>query len=206
MIADSVEIFPLEESNFESAANVVASAYMEDAEATATIRKKPEKRWRILLRYFAHQLALNLPQGTSRCAVLDGEVVGVMIISAPGKSTFTGREIVKSLWEMLRDLGPLGTLRGLRYTSDDERHRPREPHYYLENVAVDPRFQRRGIGTILVDYLTNLADEGQAPIYLCTSNPDHPPYYEKFGFRIESETRVIEFTHYHMLRDPTCHR
>ena len=202
MNAGAVEIVPIGESDIESAASVVVSAYMEDAEAVATIRKKPEQRLRILRRYFTHQLVLNLPQGASRCALLDGEVVGVMIISAPGRSTSTSREMVKSLWRMLFDLGPLATWRGLKYTSDDERHRPNEQHYYLEIIAVDPKFQKRGIGAALLDHLSKLADKDRALIYLCTSNPNHPPYYEKFGFRTESETRVIEFTHYHMLRDP----
>ena len=70
----------------------------------------------------------------------------------------------------------------------DKRH-PREPHWYLALLGVDPRFQRQGVGHALLEPGLARCDEEAQPAYLETQKEENLAFYARFGFE---ETRRIE--------------
>jgi ribosomal protein S18 acetylase RimI-like enzyme len=58
------------------------------------------------------------------------------------------------------------------------------PHWYLDNIAIDPARQGRGIGRALVEEGLRRVDADRAPCFLETHDDDNVGYYERFGFRV----------------------
>jgi ribosomal protein S18 acetylase RimI-like enzyme len=64
---------------------------------------------------------------------------------------------------------------------------PKEPHWYLMLLAVEPSMQRRGAGAILVERGLGLADNEGVGVYLETQKEENLAYYRRFGFE-EAQT------------------
>jgi ribosomal protein S18 acetylase RimI-like enzyme len=59
---------------------------------------------------------------------------------------------------------------------------PREPHWYLPFVGVEPQHQCRGFGASLLRPMLQHCDAEQLPAYLESTNPRNVPFYESLGF------------------------
>ncbi len=68
-----------------------------------------------------------------------------------------------------------------------EKHHPREPHWYLQTLSVDPSSQRSGYGTALMQPGLDRADAERMPCYLETQRESNIPYYNRFGFELTEE-------------------
>ena len=77
-------------------------------------------------------------------------------------------------------LGRLG--RGAALGDALEKAHPREQHFYLFFMAVDPRFQGKGLGSAIVDATLRHIDQAGMPAYLENSNPRNARLYERAGF------------------------
>jgi ribosomal protein S18 acetylase RimI-like enzyme len=78
-------------------------------------------------------------------------------------------------------------------------YRRREDHVYLVNVALLPRFQSRGIGSLLIRRVLNEADASGLPVRLrvLRSNARARDLYARFGFAVTGHTA----DHYVMTRE-----
>jgi ribosomal protein S18 acetylase RimI-like enzyme len=65
----------------------------------------------------------------------------------------------------------------------DEFH-PKEPHWYLAMIGVDPARQGRGLGSALLKHTLARCDEQHSIAYLESSNPRNVPLYERHGFEV----------------------
>ncbi|MBI2737580.1 MAG: GNAT family N-acetyltransferase [Rhodospirillales bacterium] len=63
-------------------------------------------------------------------------------------------------------------------------HHPKEPHWYLPLLGVDPAHQNSGVGSALLRYVTDRCDREGVLAYLESSNPRNIPLYERHGFEI----------------------
>ncbi|WP_042413881.1 GNAT family N-acetyltransferase [Streptacidiphilus anmyonensis] len=61
---------------------------------------------------------------------------------------------------------------------------PREPHWYLYILGVEPDLQGRGVGAALLRAGLERSDAAGLPAYLESSNLANVPLYEHFGFRV----------------------
>jgi ribosomal protein S18 acetylase RimI-like enzyme len=61
-------------------------------------------------------------------------------------------------------------------------YHPREPHWFLPLIGVDPRCQGQGYGSMLLRHTLAQCDRDHAPAYLESSNPANIPIYERHGF------------------------
>lgn len=59
---------------------------------------------------------------------------------------------------------------------------PKEPHWYLPLIAVDPVHQGKGLGTALMQAALARVDEDRLPAYLESSALGNVPFYEHLGF------------------------
>jgi ribosomal protein S18 acetylase RimI-like enzyme len=77
----------------------------------------------------------------------------------------------------LRRLG-----RGAALRNAMEKAHPRERHFYLFFMAVDPRFQGKGLGSAILDATLRHIDHAAMPAYLENSNPRNARLYQRAGF------------------------
>lgn len=70
------------------------------------------------------------------------------------------------------------------------RYHPREPHWYLPLIGVEPYARGRGLGAALLRHATEHFDREGALAYLESSNPRNIPLYLRHGFEVAAEIRV----------------
>jgi ribosomal protein S18 acetylase RimI-like enzyme len=61
-------------------------------------------------------------------------------------------------------------------------YHPREPHWFLPLIGVDPRCRHQGYGSMLLRHTLAQCDRDHVPAYLESSNPANIPLYERHGF------------------------
>lgn len=61
---------------------------------------------------------------------------------------------------------------------------PREPHWYLSMIGVDPSRQGQGLGSALLKAGLARCDADGLPAYLESSSPKNVPLYERHGFEV----------------------
>jgi ribosomal protein S18 acetylase RimI-like enzyme len=67
---------------------------------------------------------------------------------------------------------------------------PKEPHWYLPMIGVDPKAQGQGLGGELMRHALARCDREKALAYLETANPRNIPLYRRFGFEVMDEIQV----------------
>jgi ribosomal protein S18 acetylase RimI-like enzyme len=84
---------------------------------------------------------------------------------------------------------------------------PREPHWYLPLIGVDPARQGQHLGDKLMTHALTQCDADQLPAYLESSNPLNLSFYQRHGFeplgkiQIGSSPTIVP-----MLRKPKSRR
>lgn len=68
-----------------------------------------------------------------------------------------------------------------------EKKHPKEPHYYLLAIGVDPSKQGQGIGSQLMAPMLERCDREGMPAYLESSKARNVPLYERHGFKVVEE-------------------
>ncbi len=71
-----------------------------------------------------------------------------------------------------------------------EKVHPHEPHWYLQTIGTDPKFQGKGYGGVIMRDRLAAVDEAQMPCYLESSKDTNIPIYQSFGFRLTGELQV----------------
>jgi GNAT superfamily N-acetyltransferase len=71
-----------------------------------------------------------------------------------------------------------------------EQSHPREPHWYLPQIGVDPNAQGKGLGAALMRHAVARCDQERALAYLEASKPENVPFYVGHGFEVIGEIQV----------------
>ena len=75
----------------------------------------------------------------------------------------------------------------MRYLALVEGRHPREPHWYLAILAVDPASQGRGFGSHLMQPVLERCDSEGLPAYLETDTERNVQLYGRHGFEVTEE-------------------
>lgn len=67
---------------------------------------------------------------------------------------------------------------------------PREPHWYLPLIGVDPARQGQRLGDQLMAHALLRCDAERVPAYLESSNPRNIPFYHRHGFEVLGRIQV----------------
>ena len=63
-------------------------------------------------------------------------------------------------------------------------YHPKEPHWYLPLLGVDPLYHGKGFGSALLQHALAKCDQDNVYAYLESSNPRNIPLYERHGFEL----------------------
>jgi ribosomal protein S18 acetylase RimI-like enzyme len=80
------------------------------------------------------------------------------------------------------------------------KHDPVEQHWHLGPIGVMPAHQGLGIGTMLMDRFCKEVDACLAKAYLETDLDKNVRFYEKFGFKVVSESEIFGVKNRYMHR------
>lgn len=80
------------------------------------------------------------------------------------------------------------------------RRDPKDQHWHVGPVAVEPGFQRRGIGSALMQALCARMDKFPAMAYLETDRRESVPFFTRFGFKPVADAGVLDVPTWFMMR------
>jgi ribosomal protein S18 acetylase RimI-like enzyme len=61
-------------------------------------------------------------------------------------------------------------------------YHPRNPHWYLPTIGIQPHAHRMGLGSALLAEALGRCDQEHMPAYLESSNPANATFYRRLGF------------------------
>jgi GNAT superfamily N-acetyltransferase len=179
----SVTVRVLHRSELPGAVRVLALGLHDNPSYRAFFGADRERRLRLLAAMFTGQLRAA-PELERICAVdEDGRIVGFAastplgICRTPALSTLrvaarVGAESPRMLYSFLLWHRIWGSLD------------PDTPHSHLGPVAVEPKFQGRGIGSKLMEEYLRRVDAFGYPAYLETDRKENLPFYRNLGFSV----------------------
>ena len=187
------------------AAHVLAAAFY-DYPSLSFYFPDPKSRMRRLAWYMGKVLNCAMAYGD---ALVTQDMSGVLFALPPGHTRLSQGEFIR------HGFLPLPFVMGLRcYLRSEECEKfvagthdkllNGRKHYYLWGLAADPKKQRTGAGTALLQSLIAKADAENMPIYLETHKEQNVAYYERNGFALIHKDTIpvhgLEF--FCMLREP----
>lgn len=69
-------------------------------------------------------------------------------------------------------------------------YHPKEPHWYLPLLGIDPLYHGKGLGSALMQHAIVVCDLDENFAYLESSNPKSIPFYERHGFELLGKIQV----------------
>jgi ribosomal protein S18 acetylase RimI-like enzyme len=185
-----LEVRQLRSSEVARAVGVLARAFDADEIITLFLNEPGRRRLGYEL-FFRAMLGEHLRYGSVWTAILDGRIVAIAVWRPPDA---TGpKRVDRWRWAAanfgMRLLFPGRARTLLAGFSAAEQFHPREPHWYLFFVGVDPPYQGRGLGARLLRPVLDQADNEQRLCYLETPTRLNQPFYRRLGFELTAETR-----------------
>jgi len=178
---------------------VLARAFRDSPLNVAVIGGTRERRLRVNL----HGMRALLPTA-ARCARVaaadrSGRVQGALIATPPFGYPVPPAPLASRLLCLLGQ-GPGVTRRWAAVFRELDALHPREPHWYLGTLGVDPDAQGKGVGGDLASAFLEWADRDASPAYLETDRAENVSFYERRGFSVENEVVVLGAHIWRMLR------
>jgi N-acetylglutamate synthase-like GNAT family acetyltransferase len=169
------------EHDVEDLSVLLADAFVDDAMLTWTfpgdgVQERIRRNFEVLDRLAATRGWLWTVEGNA----------AVALWVPPG----TGAEYEEVMAELGPEVATLTDDGGARFDSFwgwVEHHRPSEPHWYLDHLAVDPALRGHGLGVHLVRHGLNRAEEDGTGAFLVTSRPSNVAFYARRGFVLADE-------------------
>jgi len=166
------------------ASTVLARAFDDDPVFRYLYPTPRRRRW--TCRGFLRSIVRDaLPFGEVWAAFDDGVVVGAAGWLPEGTyppSQWRAARVLLSASDSL--LTPHTFRDGLRYLSETEKLHPKEPHWYLAVIGVEPTRQGEGLGGELLAAVLERLDTNGVPGYLETSTEANVAWYRHHGFEL----------------------
>jgi len=161
---------------------VLAQAFFDDPPLTWLL-PDPDTRLGRINRMFATVIGIeSLRYGGVDVAWGGEKILGGAIWLPPGHWQPGFREQIRAVpnhaWALAAAWGRAAT-----YGHALEAAHPKEPHWYLKVIGVEPGWQGRGVASRLLRSRLERCDQDGHPAYLEASKPDGVSLYEHFGFQ-----------------------
>jgi GNAT superfamily N-acetyltransferase len=187
---------------YRQAAQVLGRAFMDEPVSQVVYRGlTTAQALKNLTIDFTGELAVCLRRGEPLQVSQDGNVLAAAAIYPPGAYPLPRLDQaliwLTTRWGHTRyDVKSWET-----WLEEVEKRHPREAHYYLEYIGVEPSYQGQGLGSCLLAEMTRRADQQGVGCYLETATRRNLPLYQRFGFEVVEETQIIGVQAWFMWRD-----
>jgi len=198
-----MEVLPTTRQSYHQAAQVLARAFVNDPVTVACFRNfSPERRVNALFVDFSAEVLLCVRRGYPIQVNEDGKVIAAAVIYTPGAYPLPVWDQWLLLIKSLLGNGYYDISPWMRWLSEVDQLHPKNAHYYLEYLGVEPELQGKAVGSTILKHLVNKADDEHVGCYLENANPRNVPFYQRFGFQIMSEKEIIGIPAWFMWRPP----
>lgn len=187
-------------TEFPEAAHLLARGMYGNPLNVQAFGRDSERRLCALTRFFVPVLRGLYRRGLIVGAFSEDRLVGVCGMAPPGFCKSSPTEKLAVIPSLLFANPHRTLLQILRWVGEWERRDPAVPHWHLGPVAVDPDVQGRGIGSRLLAAFCGRMDKCHGLSYLETDKPENVRFYEKFGFTVVAQARVLEVPNWFMSR------
>jgi GNAT superfamily N-acetyltransferase len=187
MTPDEASIEPLDGARASDATGVLTRAF-EDNPATLAIFDgySPDRRRRGLGRAITAFVDISWRHGTSEVLVSGGKVVGAALTFGPGAYPPPLGPQLK-MAARVAGTGLRSALGYARAGDHMQRLHPKQPHWYLFFLGVEPELQGRGLGGKLLQSLNERTDRDGVIGYLETDRESNLRLYQRYGFQIVTD-------------------
>jgi ribosomal protein S18 acetylase RimI-like enzyme len=183
----------------DQAATMLARAFVDDPMFVALTPDVADAATRVAAfsELFRAMFAVERKTGQPTFGVIhDGRVVAAAVTEGAGRPstldvTTAG---LGQLPRLVRALGWAGIRRALALFRILSENHPSEPHLYLQAIGVDPDYQRRHFGSLLLEHLREQAvlHPHVTGVYLETAKEANVAYYSAKGYQVIGEIRPLE--------------
>ena len=195
------DILPVTTKTYRQAAQVLGRAFADEPVSVAVYKNfSRDSRIRALTVDFTAEISLCLRKGYPLQLIADGKVIAVAVIYPPGSYPVSTMDQWKLLTQSIIGNGFYNIKGWLQWLKEVDHTHPKEPHYYLEYLGVDPEYQGRAYGSRIMNHLVSKADEEHVGCYLENATPRNNPFYQRFGFKVISEKEIIGIPSWFMWR------
>ena len=172
-------ITPINPSTYLEAAQALGRAFTDESVSKAVFSGlSPDERTRYLTAWFAAELPIRMRWCCLPAIQEDGKICAAAAINSPGTYPLPLHEEVRIVLRTICGAGLYGLDRWFRFANGVEKFHPKEPHYYLEFIGVEPAWQGRGLGSAILHHLAQRADDDQVGCYLETADSRNVPLYQ----------------------------
>ncbi|MCP4368149.1 MAG: GNAT family N-acetyltransferase [Deltaproteobacteria bacterium] len=186
----------MEHSDIQESARVLSLAMLNNPLHIAVFQENGENE-RLEIERMFFELFNSLP-GIIFLAKESKKIIGVMRMkSCEGSKAANNPKESK-------DENDIGRRKSIWHT-EWARHDPLSQHWHLGPIGVLPSHQGSGIGSMFMERFCREVDACLTKAYLETDLDKNVRFYEKFGFKVVSETEILDVKNRYMLRDSkTC--
>ncbi len=182
----------MEKNDIQESARVLSVAMLNNPLHVAVFLGKGEKE-RIEIEKMFSKLLIELP-GIVFLVKEKQNIIGVMRMKSweGSKATDDPKES--------KDENDISWRKSIWHT-EWARHEPLSQHWHLGPIGVLPSHQGLGIGSMLMERFCKEVDACLAKAYLETDLDKNVRFYEKFGFKVVSESEIFDVKNRYMVRD-----
>jgi ribosomal protein S18 acetylase RimI-like enzyme len=188
---DSLKLSFMEINDIQESARVLSVAMLNNPLHVAVFQGKGEKE-RIEIEKMFSKLLIDLP-GIVFLVKEKQNIIGVMRMKS-----WEGIKAIDDPKESI-DENDISWRKSIWHT-EWARHEPLSQHWHLGPIGVLPSHQGLGIGSMLMERFCMEVDACLAKAYLETDLDKNVRFYEKFGFKVVSESEIFDVKNRYMLR------
>ena len=181
-------IILLKKQDILKAGEVLGRALKDDPVSVYVIPNK-EKRYENIKHVFQFTTCMGLRYGEVHATSTNLEGVGVWIFFDTYKEYGWGNytcSFKAKMWKLGTQAGRLfkpvmevNAKMHVKYAAGK--------HWYLQSLGVDPEYQGKGHGRMLMNYMLEKIDKNPLPVFLETSTVNNVNFYKKLGFEVMEE-------------------
>jgi ribosomal protein S18 acetylase RimI-like enzyme len=181
---------PLADQERPGAEGVLARAFRDSPLNVAVIGSDPQRRLRANLHGARALLPVAVAGGLVLVARDGGAARGLLVATPPFGWPLPAPSFRAQLRRVLGQGLRVTRRWGLVFEALARVH-PREPHWYLATLGVDPLAQGRGVGTALLAQWLESVDADALPAWLETDRQANVGFYRRAGFEVVRRTEVL---------------
>lgn len=181
----------MEQNEIPQSAKVLSIAMLNNPLHIGVFMGKGEKV-RLEIEKMFFELFTRLP-GIVFLAKENGKIIGVMRMKSCNGQTIGDPDI-------LEDKNDIDWRKSVLFR-DWATHDPVEQHWHLGPIGVLPDHQGFGVGSLLMERFCMEVDACRARAFLETDLDKNVRFYEKYGFKVVSESEIFGVKNRYMLRD-----
>lgn len=199
---EEVQILSLQQPQISMAAKMMAATFFTDPLSCYLIPNE-KHRLEFLEKAWGKTINHDFPLGHVYCsqsnsdtsdAVDNSQILGIASWLTPTAKSPSLLGSFPLIFEIFLQNGLLSTSRILNTLTKTESYRLRDcptPHWYLDGLGVAPNAQGKGIGSLLLQPILQQADRQGEICYLFTSTDRAVKFYQRHGFVVREELRVL---------------